>query len=131
MAEIEFERKSRLTRQQAGERLIALGKSLQGGSKSKFEHDGDSIQFSVGAEIAWEFELNIDGDEVELEIELKWSNRKSAAPSKPAAPAKRTAAAKRPAKRAKTAKRTAAAKRPAKRSKTAKRPAARKRAKRA
>jgi amphi-Trp domain-containing protein len=76
MAEVEFERKLRVSREQAGERLVTLGRSLMGGARSKLEHEGDSIHFTVADELDWEFELNIDGDEVELELELKWSNRK-------------------------------------------------------
>ena len=72
MADVEFERKIRVSREQAGERLISLGKSLIGGERSKLDHDGDAIQFTVADELDWEFELNIDGDEIELEIELKW-----------------------------------------------------------
>jgi amphi-Trp domain-containing protein len=86
MAEVEFERKIRVSREQAGERLIALGKSLIGGARSKLDHDGDSIHFTVADELDWEFELQIDGYEVELEIELKWSNGKPAARTAPAAP---------------------------------------------
>jgi amphi-Trp domain-containing protein len=112
MAEVEFERKIRVSRQQAGERLIALGKSLIGGAKTKLDHEGDSIQFTVADELDWEFELEIDGDEVELEIELKWTNRK---PASRAAASKRGAAVKKPArakppaarKRAKSSRRAA------------------------
>ena len=104
MAQVEFERKLRISRKEAGERLIALGQSLLAGAKSKLEHEGDSIQFTVADQIDWEFELEIDGDDIELEIELKWSNRKpapraarAAAPSTGATPAaaKRRAANKR------------------------------------
>ena len=111
MAEVEFERKIRLTRQQAGERLIALGKSLQGGAKSKFEHDGDSILFTVANELDWEFELEIDGDEVELEIELKWSNDKRAASSKPVATSEAVGSHQAATKRKATTKRPATRKR--------------------
>ena len=85
MAEVEFESKTRISREQAGERLVTMGKSLIGGARSKLEHEGDSIHFTVADELDWEFELNIDGDKVELEIELKWSNRKPAARAAPPA----------------------------------------------
>ena len=88
MAEVEFESKVRISREQAGERLIALGKSLIGGARSNLEQEGHSIHFNIADDIDWEFELNIDGDEVELEIELKWSNRKPAARASRAAPAR-------------------------------------------
>jgi amphi-Trp domain-containing protein len=74
MADLEIKRKIRLSREQAGERLIALGKALTGGSASELDLDGDSIRFTVADEVDWEFELEVDGDEMELEIELKWSH---------------------------------------------------------
>jgi amphi-Trp domain-containing protein len=88
MAEVEFKRKIRLSREEAGERLILLGKALSGGSATEFKFEGDSVQFEVADQLEWEFELEIDGDELELEIELKWSNGAPAA--EPPAAAKHT-----------------------------------------
>jgi amphi-Trp domain-containing protein len=85
MAEVELKRKIRLSRQEAGERLILLGKALTSGSRSEVDFDGDSISYTVADDLAWEFELEVDGDEIELEIELKWSNAKPAASAPPAA----------------------------------------------
>jgi len=84
MADVEITRKTRLTREEAGERLIALGKALTAGPKSKVGFDGDSIRFAVADHVEWEFQLEVDGDEVELEIELTWSD---AAPAEKPAPA--------------------------------------------
>lgn len=81
MAEVEIKRKIRLSRKQAGERLIALGKALTEAPKSELEFDGESISFTVAEQLAWEFELEVDGNELELEIELKWSNGTSAEPT--------------------------------------------------
>jgi amphi-Trp domain-containing protein len=92
MADVEIKRKIQLSRKQAGERLIALGKSLVDGATSELEVGGDSIRFTVADKVAWEFELEVDGDELELEIELKWS---TAAPAAPAAAQKRTKNARR------------------------------------
>jgi amphi-Trp domain-containing protein len=86
MADVEIKRKIRLSRRQAGERLIAVGKALAGGATSELDFDGDSIRFTVAAEVDWEFELEVDGDEMELEIELKWSDAKPAAPAPAPAP---------------------------------------------
>jgi amphi-Trp domain-containing protein len=83
MADVEIKRKVRLSRKQAGERLIAVGKALVGGSTSELDFDGESLRFTVADQVNWEFELEVDGDEMELEIELKWSD---AAPPAPAAP---------------------------------------------
>jgi amphi-Trp domain-containing protein len=96
MAEVELTKTTRLSREQAGERLIVLGKALTAGSTSELDDDGESIRFAVANELDWEFELEVDGDEVELEIELKWSNGPRAAPAVPAAaPARSSSASKR------------------------------------
>jgi len=99
MADVEIKRKMRLTREQAGERLIVLGKALTGGSTSEVDFDGDSIRFTVADRVAWELELEVDGDELELEIELKWSNGAApAAATTPPAPAPAVEAAVEPVK---------------------------------
>jgi amphi-Trp domain-containing protein len=83
MADVEIKRKIRLSRKQAGERLIAVGEALVGGPTSELDFDGESIRFTVADEVNWEFELEVDGDEIELEIELKWSDGASAEPAAP------------------------------------------------
>jgi amphi-Trp domain-containing protein len=43
--------------------------------------DGESIRFAVADALDWEFELEVDGDETELEIDLKWSDSPATDPS--------------------------------------------------
>jgi amphi-Trp domain-containing protein len=74
MPDMEIKRKVRLSREEAGKRLIALGTALAADPKSHVDFDGDSIRFVVADELDWEFELEVDGDETELEIELKWTD---------------------------------------------------------
>jgi amphi-Trp domain-containing protein len=88
MPDVEIKRKVRLSREEAGQRLIALGTALTGGSKSQVDFDGGSIRFSVADHLEWEFELEVDGDETELEIELKWSDSVIAEPASEHARAK-------------------------------------------
>jgi amphi-Trp domain-containing protein len=94
MADLEIKRKIRLSRKQAGERLIALGNALVDGATSELEFGGDSVRFTVADHVRWEFELEVEGDEMELEIELNWSTATPAAPAPAAAP-KRTRKARR------------------------------------
>jgi amphi-Trp domain-containing protein len=84
MPDVEIKRKSRLSREEAGRRLIAIGTALSEGPKAEVEFDGDSIHFVVADDLEWEFELEVDGTETELEIELKWSDPKVAQPQRPA-----------------------------------------------
>ena len=82
MPDVEIKRKVRLSREQAGQRLIALGTAITAGSKWEVDFaDGESIRFAVAEELDWEFELEVDGDKTELEIELKWSVSPATAPS--------------------------------------------------
>ena len=74
MPDMEIKRKVRLSREEAGKRLIALGTALAADPKSQVDFDGDSIRFVVADQLEWEFELEVDGTETELEIELKWSD---------------------------------------------------------
>ncbi len=74
MPDVEIKRKVRLSRAEAGRRLIALGEALSGGPKSEMDFDGDSIRYTVADNLEWEFELEVDGDETELEIEMKWTD---------------------------------------------------------
>ncbi|WP_433727691.1 amphi-Trp domain-containing protein [Actinoplanes sp. CA-051413] len=90
MAGVEIKRKIRISRKEAGARLIELGKALTAAPEAELELDGDSIKFTVADDLAWEFELEVDGNEVELEIELKWSQAPVASPAPdPAPPARR------------------------------------------
>ena len=80
MPDMEIKRTVKLSREEAGQRLIALGTALTGGPKSHVDFDGDSIRFVVADQLEWEFELEVDGDQTELEIELKWSDSPAADP---------------------------------------------------
>ena len=100
MPDMEIKTTVRLSREEAGQRLIALGTALTGGAKSHVDFDGSSIRFTVSDQLEWEFELEVEGDETELEIELKWSD-----PPPAAAAAAEPAAVPRRAKATRTARR--------------------------
>lgn len=82
MPDVEIKRMVRLSRAEAGRRLIALGEAMAGGPKSEVEFDGESIHFAVADRVEWEIELEVDGDQTELEIEMKWTD--APAPKSPA-----------------------------------------------
>jgi len=74
MPSVEIKRKTRLSRQEAAERLIALGNALASGSEVELSAGGDSIKLGVAGTVDWELEIEVDGDETELEIEIKWKD---------------------------------------------------------
>ena len=81
MPDVEIKRKVRLSREEAAQRLIAIGNALAASSTTRLHFDGDSIQFTVADQVDWEFELEVEGNETELEIELKWSDASPAEPT--------------------------------------------------
>ena len=74
MADVSFERKRALTRQEAAVWLSALAKGFS---------DGDEVELPVGGggvvtlrlpeQVRAEFEVEVSGDEVEVELEFTWS----------------------------------------------------------
>ena len=87
MPKVEFKRKTRLSRQEAADRLIALGNALSSGSEIELGAGEDTLKLGVAAHLNWELEIEIDGDETELEIEIKWTDDPSDDAEPDAAPA--------------------------------------------
>jgi amphi-Trp domain-containing protein len=73
VADIELKRKESLTRKEAAERLSALATALAEGGKVELNLGASTVSLDVPDHVRTEFEVEIDGDEVELEFELKWS----------------------------------------------------------
>ncbi len=87
MPKVEFKRKTRLSRQEVADRLIALGNALASGSEIELSSSGDTLKLGVASHVNWELEIEIDGDETELEIEIKWTDDPSGNTKPDAAPA--------------------------------------------
>ena len=87
MPKVEFKRQTRLSRQEAADRLIALGNALSSGSEIELGTGADTLKLGVAAHLNWELEIEIDGDETELEIEIKWTDDPSGDDEPDAAPA--------------------------------------------
>src|SRR5664279_960725 len=85
MPKVEIKRQLRLTRQEVSERLIALGNALADGSEIALNSGRDSIELAVGDSIEWELEIEMDGDENELEVESLVAADNLAAEGGPAA----------------------------------------------
>lgn len=72
MPKLEIKQKAQLTRKQASDRLIALGRALATGSEVELDSGGDSISLVVADRLEWELEIEVDGDQVEIEVEFSW-----------------------------------------------------------
>jgi amphi-Trp domain-containing protein len=99
MPKLEIKRKLTLSRQEAADRLVALGRALaDDSSEVELSSGGDKLKLSVGSTVEWELEIEIDGNETELEIELKWRDNTDAEQAEDASAAASTARRGRPRK---------------------------------
>ncbi|WP_418344801.1 amphi-Trp domain-containing protein [Rhodococcus pyridinivorans] len=80
MPKLEIKQKADLSRKQASERLIALGRALATGSEVELDSGGDTISLVVADRLEWELEIEVDGDQVEIEVEFSWRDAPSDSP---------------------------------------------------
>ena len=74
MADVSFERKKSLSREEAAVWLTALAKGFSHGGEVKLPvGGGGTVSLSLPDEVRAEFEVEISGDEVEVELEFTWS----------------------------------------------------------
>ena len=73
MPDMELTRKEALTRQEAANWLAAFAIALAHGGHVQVDLGGTTVRLHVPDDILSQFEVEVDGDELELDIELKWS----------------------------------------------------------
>ncbi|WP_166459555.1 amphi-Trp domain-containing protein [Amycolatopsis pithecellobii] len=73
MSTLEVTREELLTREEAARRLSTLAAALADGEKVVVSLGSSNVKMHVPDHVRCEIELEVDGDEVELEVELKWS----------------------------------------------------------
>ncbi|MGA8044827.1 MAG: amphi-Trp domain-containing protein [Dermatophilaceae bacterium] len=74
MPDISFERKRSLTRQEAAVWLKALAKGFADGDEVKLPVGGGGVvTLRIPENVEAEFEVDVSGDEVEVELEFTWS----------------------------------------------------------
>ena len=74
MADISFERKKSLNRKEAAVWLTALARGFADGGEVELPVGGGGVvTMRLPNEVDAEFEVEISGDEVEVELEFKWS----------------------------------------------------------
>ncbi|MFD8228639.1 amphi-Trp domain-containing protein [Streptomyces massasporeus] len=88
MTDLKFEQKRSLSRQEAADQLTALADALREGGDAELELGPGTLGLRIPDDLHSELEVEIDGGEVELEIELKWTTApKRAARPRTEAPA--------------------------------------------
>jgi amphi-Trp domain-containing protein len=74
MTDVGYERKATLSRQETATWLSALAKGFEEGDEVKLAvGGGGTVTLRLPEQIRAEFEVEVSGDEVEVELELTWS----------------------------------------------------------
>jgi amphi-Trp domain-containing protein len=79
MSDVKVEHKTGMTRAEAAEWIADVGKALSGEGTVSIRLADTTVDLKVPEHLRVEAELEVDGDEVELEIELKWSTARTVA----------------------------------------------------
>ena len=80
MSDFKHKEEEWLSRQQVAERLIDIAYSLTAGGPIELSAEGRRITVPVANELRMARELKARGDQVELELGLKWSAANGAGP---------------------------------------------------
>ena len=85
MSDVKVERKESVSRQDAADWLALLAKAFAEGGHAELRFGPDVVSMRVPDRMRAEFEVEVDGHEVEVELEFKWSTAQSATapPEKP------------------------------------------------
>jgi amphi-Trp domain-containing protein len=73
MSDVKVERKVVLSRAEVAQWMSELGKALSGDGTVSLRLADSTVELAVPDQVRFEAEIEVDGDEVELEVELKWS----------------------------------------------------------
>jgi amphi-Trp domain-containing protein len=74
MADVSFERKRSLSRQEAAVWLSALARGFADGDEAQLPvGGGGTVTLRIPDQVRAEFEVEVSGDEVEVELEFTWS----------------------------------------------------------
>ena len=83
MKDLKFEQKGSLSRVEAAELLSALAAGLKRGGQVELDLGPGVLSMHMPDELRSEIEVEVGDEEIELEIELKWSTRKAEPHEKP------------------------------------------------
>jgi amphi-Trp domain-containing protein len=78
MSDVKVEHKVVMTRAEVAQWVADVGKALSGEGTVSISLAESTVELKVPDHVRFEAELEVDGDEVELEIELKWSTARTA-----------------------------------------------------
>ena len=73
MADVKLERKETLSRQEAAQWLSVLSKAFARGGDVTLPLGAGTVELRLPERVRAEFEVEVTGDEVEIELEFTWS----------------------------------------------------------
>lgn len=73
MADVKLERKEPLSREEAAQWLSVLSKAFARGGDATLPLGAGTLELRLPDRVRAEFEVEVSGDEVEVELEFKWS----------------------------------------------------------
>jgi amphi-Trp domain-containing protein len=79
MADVKFEHKEALSREQAAIWLTALSRAFSHGGEVKLPVGAGTLGLHLPDHVEAEFEVEVEGDEVQVELEFTWSTAKGSA----------------------------------------------------
>jgi amphi-Trp domain-containing protein len=75
--DLEFEHRQSLSRLEAADQLAALADALRHGGRAELQLGPGKLSVHIPDELLSEVEVEVGDDQIELEIELKWSTAQS------------------------------------------------------
>jgi amphi-Trp domain-containing protein len=79
MSDVKVEHKVVMTRAELAEWIADVGKALSGEGTVSIRLADTTVDVKVPEQVRMEAELEVEGDEVERELELKWSTSRTVA----------------------------------------------------
>lgn len=73
MADVKLERKETLSRHEAAQWLSVLSKAFARGGDVTLPLGAGTVELRLPEQVRAEFEVEVTGDEVEIELEFTWS----------------------------------------------------------
>jgi amphi-Trp domain-containing protein len=73
VSDVRFEQRQALSRQEAARFIAELAEGLSGDGKATVRLGSSTLELSVADQLRCELEVAVDGDGIELELELRWS----------------------------------------------------------
>ena len=78
MSDVRVEQKQALSRQEAARFIAELAEGLGDDGKVTLRLGSSTVELAVADQLHVELEVAVDGDEIELEMELRWSTLRRA-----------------------------------------------------